>query len=171
MSAKTMNAGGVAERLEKLLGRHPIPDGLLVLEVTETAAISNMELARDLARDVRSLGARVALDDFGAGFATFYYLKHLDFDYVKIDGEFIRHLPDNHADQLVVKSVVDIARGLGADTIAEFVQDDHTLDLLRRFGVGYAQGYHTGRPGPIDTALPDPGTTYPSPDVRTHPER
>jgi EAL domain-containing protein (putative c-di-GMP-specific phosphodiesterase class I) len=137
-----------------LLQRHPIPVGRLVLELTETAAISNMELTRELGRGLRSLGVRVALDDFGSGFATFYYLKHLVFDYVKIDGEFICHLPRNRADQLVVRSVVDIARGLGSDTIAEFVQDDETIELLRGLGVGYAQGYHTGRPGPLAQVLP-----------------
>ncbi len=154
MSPKTLNTGRPVKHLERLLSEHDVPPGRLVVEITETAAISNMELARELARGLRELDARIALDDFGAGFATFYYLKHLEFDYVKIDGEFIRHLPDNRADQLVVKSVVDIARGLGADTIAEFVQDDRTIELLRGFQVGYAQGYHTGRPGPIEAVLP-----------------
>ena len=167
MSAKTLNGGRAAEHLAELLRQHTIPEGRLVVEITETAAISNMDLARDLARDLRALGARIALDDFGAGFATFYYLKHLDFDFVKIDGEFIRHLPDNRADQLVVRSVVDIARGLGADTIAEFVQDDRTLELLRSFGVGYAQGYHTGRPGPASEVIVLPAQASAGPETRS----
>jgi len=100
------------------------------------------------------LGCRLALDDFGAGFATLYYLKHLDFDYIKIDGEFVKQLPETLADQLVVQAVVDIARGLGTDTIAEFVQNEETLALLEDYGVGYAQGYHTGRPGALDLVLP-----------------
>jgi EAL domain-containing protein (putative c-di-GMP-specific phosphodiesterase class I) len=144
------------------MATHEFPEGRLVVELTETVAISSIERARDLARELRSLGCRLALDDFGAGFATLYYLKHLDFDYIKIDGEFIKQLTDTPADQLVVRAVVDIARGLGTDTIAEFVQDDETLALLYDFGVGYAQGYHTGRPGALDTVLPrlpssDPG--------------
>ncbi len=73
---------------------------------------------------------------------------------MKIDGEFIKRLPTAHADQLVVRAVVDLARGLGSDTIAEFVQDDETMVLLRELGVGYAQGYHTGRPGPLGDVLP-----------------
>jgi diguanylate cyclase (GGDEF)-like protein/PAS domain S-box-containing protein len=154
ISAKTLNQGDIAEHLSKLLEHYPIAEGSLVVELTEAAAIANAERTRELARRLRQLGARLALDDFGAGFATFYYLKHLDFDYIKIDGEFIKALPSTPVDQLVVKAVVDIARGLRADTIAEFVQDDETLELLRDLGVGYSQGYHTGRPGPLQTALP-----------------
>jgi diguanylate cyclase (GGDEF)-like protein/PAS domain S-box-containing protein len=155
VSGKTLNEGAIGEHLGLLLQAQPIPEGSLVLELTETVAISNIERARELAFDLRALGCRLALDDFGAGFANFYYLKHLEFDYIKIDGEFVKHLPENHVDRLVVKAVVDIARGLGSDTIAEFVQDDETLALLRTLGVGYAQGYHTGRPGPLDLVLPE----------------
>jgi diguanylate cyclase (GGDEF)-like protein/PAS domain S-box-containing protein len=156
ISGKTLNAGNITRSLEALLARYPVPDGRLTIEITETAAITNIEQARELAHDIRRLGCRLALDDFGAGFATFYYLKHLDFDYIKIDGEFIRHLPDNRSDQLVVQAVVDIARGLGSDTIAEFVQDDRTTRLLQRLGVGYGQGYHLGQPGPIEHQLGAP---------------
>jgi diguanylate cyclase (GGDEF)-like protein/PAS domain S-box-containing protein len=154
ISAKTLNAGTVAEELAALLQSYPVPRDRLTVEITETAAVRNIEQARELARDIRSLGCKLALDDFGAGSATFYHLKHLDFDYVKIDGEFISHLTDNHADRLVVAAVVDIARGLGADTIAEFVQDDRTIQLLHELGVGYGQGYHLGRPGPVERRLP-----------------
>jgi diguanylate cyclase (GGDEF)-like protein/PAS domain S-box-containing protein len=154
VSAKTLNAGAIAEHLGALLKEWPIPEGRLVLELTETVAISNINSARDLAIQLRALGCRLALDDFGAGFATFYYLKHLEFDIVKIDGEFIKRLPESRTDQLVVRAVVDIARGLGIETIAEFVQDDETLALLHDLGVGSAQGYHTGRPGPLDAILP-----------------
>jgi diguanylate cyclase (GGDEF)-like protein/PAS domain S-box-containing protein len=164
ISARTLNAGTVAEELAALLERYPVPRDRLTVEITETAAIGNIEQARELARDIRGLGCKLSLDDFGAGFATFYYLKHLEFDYVKIDGEFISHLPDNHADRLVVAAVVDIARGLGADTIAEFVQDDRTIQLLRKLGVGYGQGYHLGRPGPAEPQLPQRAPS--SPDRR-----
>ena len=154
VSGRTLNSGAIVDHLRKLLETHEIPEGRLVLELTETVAISNVDSVRNLARDLRSLGCRIALDDFGAGFATFFYLKHLDFDYIKIDGEFIKALPRTHADQLVVHAVVEIARGFHSDTIAEFVQDDETLLQLRELGVGYAQGYHTGRPGPLADVLP-----------------
>jgi diguanylate cyclase (GGDEF)-like protein/PAS domain S-box-containing protein len=158
LSVKTLNEGTIADHLRQLLERWPIAEGRLIVEITETAAIANIDKVRDLADDLRKLGCRIALDDFGAGFATFYYLKHLKFDYIKIDGEFVAGLPSTVADQLVVRAVVDIARGLGAETVAEFVQDDETLALLRNFGVGYAQGYHTGRPGALDAVLPQLAT-------------
>jgi diguanylate cyclase (GGDEF)-like protein/PAS domain S-box-containing protein len=159
LSGKTLSRGTIGDHLRELLETHPIRDGRLVIELTETAAIANIERARELARYLRKLGCRLALDDFGAGFATFYYLKHLEFDLIKIDGEFIKRLPASPTDQLVVKAVVDIARGLDTETIAEFVQDDETLALLYELGVGYAQGYHTGRPGPLDAILPTLSTT------------
>jgi len=121
----------------------------LCVEVTETAAIVNVDRAKRFARTLEELGCEFALDDFGAGFASFYYLKHLAFDYVKIDGEFIRDLPGSRVNQLVVQSVVDIARGLGKRTIAEFVGDQETQDLLKGYGVDYVQGFHVARPRPL----------------------
>jgi EAL domain-containing protein (putative c-di-GMP-specific phosphodiesterase class I) len=88
------------------------------------------------------------LDDFGAGFASFYYLKNFSFDYLTIDGEFIRGLSANPIDGLVVQAIVGIARGMGKKTVAEFVGDADTACLLRESGVDYAQGYHVGMPRP-----------------------
>ena len=122
----------------------------LCVEITETTAIVNLEQARRFAQDLAELGCEFALDDFGAGFASFYYLKHMLFDYVKIDGEFIRGLGASHVNQLVVQSVVELARGLGKRTIAEFVDSDETLQLLRRYRVDYAQGFFIAEPRPID---------------------
>ena len=130
----------------------------LIFEVTETAAIVNVDRARLFADRLTEVGCGFALDDFGAGFASFYYLKHLDFDLLKIDGEFIRGLPESHTNQLVVRSLVDLAQGLGKHTVAEFVGDEETLALLRDFGVDYAQGFHVGRPVPT----PRPGCCSPS---------
>ena len=93
--------------------------------------------------------AALALDDFGAGFASFYYLKHLDCDYIKIDGEFIHRLAHNRTNRLIVQSIAGIARGLGRATIAEFVDDPETIELLRRDGIDYAQGFHLGKPKPL----------------------
>jgi diguanylate cyclase (GGDEF)-like protein/PAS domain S-box-containing protein len=125
----------------------------LVLEITETAAIANMDNARKFAAKLTEIGCRFALDDFGAGFGSFYYLKHLPFDYVKIDGEFIRHLPASSIDQLILDSIVQMSKGLGKRTIAEFVSDENTIAVLKEHGVDYAQGYHLGRPRPVTDAL------------------
>jgi len=91
------------------------------------------------------LGCRFALDDFGAGFGSFYYLKHLPFDYLKIDGEFVSGCLASRTDQLIIESVVRIARGLGKETIAEFVSDQGLESYLRSQGVDHAQGFHIGR--------------------------
>jgi diguanylate cyclase (GGDEF)-like protein len=154
VSGKTMGDPTLGAYVAALLLRHPVRPQRLVIEITETAAITNIERARTLAQELQSLGCQIALDDFGAGFASFYYLKHLQFDYLKIDGEFIRNLCATPTDQLVVQAVVSIAHGLGARTIAEFVGDDATTDLLRELGVDYGQGYHLGMPARLDQTLP-----------------
>ncbi len=154
LSGKTMNDVALPADLAVMLAEHPIQEGRLIIEVTETAAIVNIDRARELARELRQMGCRFALDDFGAGFASFYYLKHLAFDYLKIDGEFIKKLTSTPTDQLVVRAVVEIAKGLGTETVAEFVGDEETLDMLRDFGVDYGQGFHLGRPGPLAENLP-----------------
>lgn len=121
----------------------------LVFEITETAAVANIETARTFAETIAEVGCRFALDDFGAGFGSFYYLKHLPFDYVKIDGEFVTKCVSNPTDRVILSSIVGIAKGLGKQTIAEYVADAEILDLVRKLGVDYAQGYYIGRPAAI----------------------
>lgn len=118
----------------------------LIVEITETAAVANVQDAIAFMRQIKSLGCRFALDDFGSGFSSFAYLKQLPVDIVKIDGSFIHNLATSDEDQLFVKALTDVAKGLGKRTVAEFVEDAETLALLREFGVDFAQGYHIGRP-------------------------
>jgi len=125
---------------------HEVDPARLVIELTETASISDMARARAFCSGVHALGAAIALDDFGAGFGSFQYLKHLPFRYLKIDGDFIRSLPASPNDQLVVKALVGVVRGMGQSTIAEFVSDEPTISLLREYGVDYAQGFAIGAP-------------------------
>jgi diguanylate cyclase (GGDEF)-like protein/PAS domain S-box-containing protein len=153
-SGKTMSDPTILADISEVLARHPVAAGRLVVEVTETAAIVNIERARDVALRLRELGCGFALDDFGAGFASFYYLKHVAFDYLKIDGEFVRNLGDNPTDRLVVQSLVQIAKGLGARTIAEFVGDAGVLETLGELDVDFGQGYWLGAPKPIAEILP-----------------
>ena len=140
--------------IEAELTKAPIDPSQLVFEITETAAIANMDEARALATRIRRWGCRFALDDFGAGFGSFYYLKYLPVDYLKIDGEFIRNLDSSEIDQRMVSAMVEIARALGLQTIAEFVESGAILDRLRGFGVDFAQGYHIGKPAPIEQLAP-----------------
>jgi diguanylate cyclase (GGDEF)-like protein/PAS domain S-box-containing protein len=130
----------------------------LVFEVTETAAIANLEQAARFGRELLDLGCGFALDDFGTGFASFYYLKRLPLTHLKIDGDFIRGLASSPVDQLVVKAIVEIADGMGLETIAEYVEDAATIELLREFGVDYCQGFEIGRP-----AAPQPPDLVPPP--------
>jgi EAL domain-containing protein (putative c-di-GMP-specific phosphodiesterase class I) len=135
--------------IARALERHSVDPARLVIEVTETASISDMPRARAFCVGAHELGCAVALDDFGAGFGSFHYLKHLPFRYLKIDGAFIRGLPRSAHDQLVVRALVGIVREMGQQTIAEFVGDRATMELLREYGVDYAQGFEIGRPVPL----------------------
>ena len=139
----------VMATIEHELQRSGIDRSCLIFEVLEAAAISNIQKARSFAERIAELGCGFALDNFGAGFGSFYYLKHLPFDVLKIDGEFIRNLSHSIEDQVVVKSVAQIATKLGKTTVAEFVEDEATLELLRSYGVDYAQGYGIGHPQPV----------------------
>ena len=121
----------------------------LTFEITETAAVINMPRAGEFIRDLNRLGCRFALDDFGAGFGSFHYLKHLPFDFLKIDGEFVQNCRTSETDRLLIRAAVDIATGMGKRTIAECVGDQETVRLLRSLGVDYGQGFHLGHPGPL----------------------
>ncbi len=112
----------------------------LIFEITETSAVANIPRARDFGERLSELGCRFALDDFGAGFGSFYYLKHLPFDYLKIDGEFVRNCVTNATDRLIIESVVGIARGLHKQTIAEFVGDEETVRMLTELRRGLRPG-------------------------------
>ncbi|BAU48391.1 diguanylate cyclase [Sulfurifustis variabilis] len=121
----------------------------LVFEITETAALRDVRQAQHFMAELKSAGIRFALDDFGAGFGSFSYLRSLPVDYIKIDGAFVRDLARTACDRLFVTAMVDVARGLGIQTIAEHVSDEQTVTVLRAHGVDHAQGFYIGRPGPL----------------------
>lgn len=100
----------------------------------------------DIIEAMKKIGISFALDDFGSGFSSFVYLKYFDTDFVKIDGEFVKNITVNEKDRIFVKHIHQIAKEFGKKTIAEYVEDADTLDVLREIGVDYAQGYHYGRP-------------------------
>lgn len=149
LSAVSLTDEDMLPYIARRLQAHGVEPSRLVIEVTETASISDMARAKAFCAGSQALGCAVALDDFGAGFGSFHYLKNLPFRYLKIDGDFIRGLPASPNDQLVVKALVGVVRGMGRRTIAEFVGDEATLELLRDFGVDYAQGFQVGRPHPV----------------------
>ncbi|MGN6814695.1 MAG: putative bifunctional diguanylate cyclase/phosphodiesterase [Solirubrobacterales bacterium] len=136
--------------------RAAIADGLnpawLDFEITETAAITNMADARAFAQTVTGLGCGLGLDDFGTGFSSFSYLKELPVQHLKLDIEFIRELPSSPGDQRLVQAMVQFAKALGQETVAEGIEDAETLALVRAFEVDYAQGFHIGEPALVDSA-------------------
>jgi len=136
----------VLEFIERRLDEGEADPSRCTFEITQTARVEDYETAAGFADRLTEFGCEVAIDDYGAGFGPFAYLQKVPFDVIKIDGTFIRDLPRNDADQLTVKAIVDIARGLGKRTIAEFVEDEDTRALLRDYGVDMAQGYYLGRP-------------------------
>jgi EAL domain-containing protein (putative c-di-GMP-specific phosphodiesterase class I) len=154
LSGKTMTDTRFPDEVKRQLSSAGIDPASLIFEVTETAAVADMEHARKFAQSLARVGCRFALDDFGSGYASFYYLKHLPISYLKIDGEFVRELPDSPADQLIVKALVDVCEGLGIKTVAEFVTDQRTMDIVRELGVDFAQGYHLGKPEPVSALQP-----------------
>jgi diguanylate cyclase (GGDEF)-like protein/PAS domain S-box-containing protein len=150
ISAKSIGDPRLPQLIEQRLRETGIDPSLLVLEITETSAIANMDEAVEFATRLSRLGCGFALDDFGRGFGSFYYLKHLPLHYLKIDGDFVRNIAHSLVDQQVVKAVVQVAKALGYTTIAESVQDEATVLALRHYGVDYMQGYHVGRPRPLN---------------------
>ena len=124
----------------------------LDFEITETAAISNMEKARTFAHAVTEMGCGLGLDDFGTGFSSFSYLKELPVQHLKIDVEFIRELPSSPTDQRLVGALVQFAKAFGQKTVAEGVENSETLSLVRAFEVDYAQGFHIGEPTLVDSS-------------------
>jgi PAS domain S-box-containing protein len=133
---------------QQILEAHADPANL-VFEITETALMHDLTAGEAFARGLSDLGCGVALDDFGTGFGSFTYLKKLPITHLKIDIEFVRDLVTHPANLHVVKAIVSLARAFGLKTIAEGIEDEQTLTLLRAEGVDFAQGFHLGRPGPI----------------------
>lgn len=146
LSGVSINDSGLLDFLRQELARNPALPQHLIFEITETAAVSDFASAKNFMQSVRELGGVFALDDFGVGFSSFYYVKHLPVDYIKIDGSFIRSLADSPDDQVFARAIAEVARGFGKKTVAEFVGDERVLDLLREYGVDYAQGYLIGKP-------------------------
>ncbi|MFC0003442.1 putative bifunctional diguanylate cyclase/phosphodiesterase [Micromonospora siamensis] len=150
ISARSLESPGFGDWVVRTLRAAGIAADRLGLEVTETAAITNVAAVRHLADALRDAGCRLSLDDFGAGFGSFAYLKHLPFSTVKIAGDFVRQADHGGADPVLIDAVVRAAHGLGMSTVAESVERAALVPALRALGVDAGQGYHLGRPVPLD---------------------
>lgn len=150
LSGSSFNDTSIFETISKELSDYNVDAEQIVFEITETSAVSNFLAAQSLIQKIKNLGCAFALDDFGVGFSSFYYLKHLPADYVKIDGAFIRQVDKNNEDKIFVKALAEVSQALGKKVIAEFVENEAILDILKDFGIDYAQGYLIGKPERLD---------------------
>jgi diguanylate cyclase (GGDEF)-like protein len=153
LSGASLTDVSVLEFIERRLDEGGADPASCTFEITETASVHDYDAAAGFADRLTDFGCQVAIDDYGAGFGPFHYLKRIPFDLIKIDGAFVQDMPRSDADQLTVQAIVQIARGLGKATIAEYVQDDQTTELLREYGVDMAQGFHLGPPADLDETL------------------
>jgi diguanylate cyclase (GGDEF)-like protein len=153
LSGASLTDISVLEYIERRLDEGDADPARCTFEITQTARVEDMETAAGFADRLTEFGCEVAIDDYGAGFGPFEYLKRFPFDVIKIDGTFVRDLVHNDADRLTVEAIVGIAKGLGKRTIAEFVEDEETATLLRELGVDMAQGYHLGAPIGLEEML------------------
>ena len=153
LSGGTLGDETLLPFIKTQLSLHNLPGRLFCFEITETAAISNFQSALRFIRDLRAMGCRFALDDFGSGLSSFSYLKNLPVDYLKIDGTFVRGIATDPVNRTLVGNINDIGHLLGKHTIAEYAEDDATLAILRELGVDYAQGYGISKPQPLEIVL------------------
>jgi EAL domain-containing protein (putative c-di-GMP-specific phosphodiesterase class I) len=151
LSGNTLGLADHVDTLTNLLSGYPHLTRKLILEVTETAAIDNLDVAVRSLRKLRKLGCRVALDDFGSGYSSYGYLRSLPLDYLKIDGIYIRNILTDKTDQALTASMVDVAHALGLKVIAEYVDSEAAYAWLKKLGVDYVQGYWVHEPERLDT--------------------
>jgi PAS domain S-box-containing protein len=153
LSAKSVADPGTLALIADAINEHGANPERIVCEITETALVRDLGAAEQFVRGLNDLGIKVALDDFGAGYGGFAYLKRLPVSYLKIDREFVQDLCTEMSSQHVVSAVVNLATAFGMLTVAEGAEDDATLELLKKLGVNYVQGYVVGRPSPASDAL------------------
>ncbi len=154
ISGRSFDDPSLPQRIRKWLGKEDVAPRRLLIELTETAAVSDIQDAQRFIEALHQTGCTVCLDDFGAGFSSFAYLKHITADVLKIDGQFIHDLPNNPENQIFLRAMLDVASGLHKTTIAEFVDSEPVLEMLAAFGVDLAQGYYLDKPVPDHPAIP-----------------
>lgn len=153
LSGGTLGDESLLPFIKNQLSLHHLPASIFCFEITETSAISNFQAALRFIRDLRAMGCRFALDDFGSGLSSFAYLKTLPVDFLKIDGSFVRGIDQDPVNRALVGNIHNIGRLLDKKTIAEFAEDAPTIARLRELQVDYAQGYGLHHPEPLENLL------------------
>ncbi|MCZ2495706.1 EAL domain-containing protein [Xylophilus sp. Kf1] len=153
ISGQSLGDMGFRQFVVQTLKKYTFDTSRICFEITETAAIVNIESALDFVRELRQFGVKMALDDFGAGLSSFAYLRTLSPDYIKIDGNFVKTMLADPVSCEIVHSIFRIAHACRLETVAEWVEDEATLVALTDMGIDYAQGFYTGRPDTLDSAV------------------
>ena len=154
LSARSLADPELVDDVASALARHDLPAHCLTLEITEGSVMTDPAGAMELLRALRDTGVRLSVDDFGTGYSSLSYLKRLPVHEVKIDRSFVTHMVTDADDAMIVRSIIDLARNLGLDVVAEGVEDESAWQQLAQLGCTYAQGYHLGRPMPLSQFLP-----------------
>ncbi|MEZ5078986.1 MAG: EAL domain-containing protein [Solirubrobacterales bacterium] len=153
LAGSSLSDASMFEYIERRLDEGEADPARCTFEITHGMRVEDYDAAAGFADRLTEFGCEVAIDHYGAGIGPFRYLRSFPFDLIKIDGSFVREMSHNDADQLTVKAIVQVARGLGKTTIAEYVEDEETTRLLREYGVDMAQGFHLGRPEDAERTL------------------
>jgi len=149
LSGASLNDSSLIEFVRETQASTGMPWSRVCFEITETVAIRNLHMAISLVNELRNLGCKFALDDFGSGLSSFSYLKNLPIDYLKIDGSFIMDIVSDPVDRAMVEAIREVSHIMGVKTVAEWVENEETAAVLREIGIDYAQGYYFGRPGAV----------------------
>jgi EAL domain-containing protein (putative c-di-GMP-specific phosphodiesterase class I) len=150
LSGATVNDDQFIEFLKEQFSVYKIPPQMICFEITENVAIANLSKVSGLIKEVKALGCRFALDDFGSGMSSFAYLKYLPLDYLKIDGSFVKDIADDPIHLALVEAINRVGHVMGLKTIAEFVTNDSILEKVKFLGIDYAQGYVIAKPQPLE---------------------
>ena len=150
LSKAALDDAAIFEDICRLINVPEIEPSSIIFEITETAAVSNFSAAESLITQLKELGCLLALDDFGVGFSSIYYLKHFPVDYIKLDGSFISQIDKNDDDKVFVKAVTGLAHAFNKQIVAEFVESEDILNILKDFGIDYGQGNYLGKPANLD---------------------
>jgi EAL domain-containing protein (putative c-di-GMP-specific phosphodiesterase class I) len=153
LSGQSLGDDEILAFIEEEILQSGVPASCICFEVTESAAVGNLAKAQAFLERLHELGCSIALDDFGAGLSSFAYLKNFKVDLLKIDGSFIRDITENRISESMVAAITQVAKVMELETIAEYVENDKTRNLLKELGVDYAQGHVSGKPVPLEQAL------------------
>ena len=154
LSAQGFSDERLVPLIKEKIEQYQVAPQRIIFELTESASLSNITATRQIVSKISELGCDFSIDDFGTGFSTFNYLKQLPAQSVKIDGSFVVDLTSNPVDLALVKAIYEVATALNKETVAEFVENEETFEILKQIGITYAQGYHLGKPQPIEQIFP-----------------